>query len=52
MAKYFAEAVDRDDAVGHIFELGGPDVVSWNEFWERLKRVRGIRRPSLHSRWA
>jgi NADH dehydrogenase len=48
LAKYFAEAVERDDVVGRVFELGGPDVVSWNEFWERLKRVRGIRRPSLH----
>lgn len=48
VAKYFAEAVDRDDAVGYVFELGGPDIVSWNEFWERLKRVRGIRRPSFH----
>jgi len=34
--------------VAGVFELGGPDIVSWNEFWERLKRVRGIRRPSLH----
>ncbi len=48
LAKYFAEAVERDDVVGRVFELGGPDVVSWNEFWERLKRIRGIRRPSLH----
>jgi NADH dehydrogenase len=48
LAKYFAEAIQRDDVVGRAFELGGPDVVSWNEFWERLKRVRGIRRPSLH----
>jgi NADH dehydrogenase len=48
LAKYFAEAVVRDDAADRTFELGGPDVVSWNEFWERLKRVRGIRRPSLH----
>jgi uncharacterized protein YbjT (DUF2867 family) len=48
VAKYFAEAIDRDDAVGYIFELGGPDIVSWNEFWERLKRARGIRRPSFH----
>jgi uncharacterized protein YbjT (DUF2867 family) len=48
VAKYFAEAVDRDDAVGRIFELGGPDIVSWDEFWERLKRVHGLRRPSLH----
>jgi uncharacterized protein YbjT (DUF2867 family) len=48
LAQYFAEAVRRDDVPGRVFELGGPDVVSWNEFWERLKRVRGIRRPSLH----
>jgi uncharacterized protein YbjT (DUF2867 family) len=48
LAKYFAEALARDDVTGHIFELGGPEAISWNEFWERLKRVRGIRRPSLH----
>ena len=48
VAKYFAAAAERDDVVGRTFELGGPDVVSWNEFWERLKRVRSIRRPSLH----
>jgi uncharacterized protein YbjT (DUF2867 family) len=48
LAKYFADAVGRDDVADRLFELGGPDVVSWNEFWERLKRVRGIRRPSLH----
>jgi NADH dehydrogenase len=48
LAKYFADAVERDDVTSRVFELGGPDVVSWNEFWKRLKRVRGIRRPSLH----
>jgi uncharacterized protein YbjT (DUF2867 family) len=48
LAKYFVDAAKRDDVVGRVFELGGPDAVSWNEFWERLKRVRGIRRPSLH----
>ena len=48
LAKYFAEAVERADVAGRVFELGGPDVVSWNEFWERLKRVHGIHRPSLH----
>jgi uncharacterized protein YbjT (DUF2867 family) len=48
LAKYFADAVGRDDVADRLFELGGPDVVSWNEFWERLKRVRGIRRPSVH----
>jgi NADH dehydrogenase len=48
LAKYFVDAAKRDDVAGRVFELGGPDAVSWNEFWERLKRVRGIRRPSLH----
>jgi NADH dehydrogenase len=47
-AAYFERAIDLDTATNRTFELGGPDVVSWNEFWERLKRVRGIRRPSVH----
>ena len=45
---YFAESLDRPDAVDRTFELGGPDVVTWNEFWERLKRALGLRRPSMH----
>jgi uncharacterized protein YbjT (DUF2867 family) len=48
VAAYFAEGVQRDDVAGRLFELGGPDAVSWNEFWERLKRALGVRRPSLH----
>jgi uncharacterized protein YbjT (DUF2867 family) len=48
VAQYFADAVGRDDVTGRIFELGGPDVVSWNEFWRRLKAVRGSKRPSVH----
>jgi len=48
VAAYFAEGVQRPDVTGRIFELGGPDTVSWNEFWERLKRALGVRRPSIH----
>jgi uncharacterized protein YbjT (DUF2867 family) len=48
VAAYFAAAVDKPEAAGRTFEVGGPDVVTWNEFLERLKRVRGIRRPSVH----
>jgi NADH dehydrogenase len=48
LAAHFAEATERDDVTGKLFELGGPDAVSWNEFWERLKRVRRMRRPSVH----
>jgi NADH dehydrogenase len=45
---YFAKSVDLEAATDRTFELGGPDAVTWNEFWERLKRERGIRRPSVH----
>jgi uncharacterized protein YbjT (DUF2867 family) len=45
---YFDRAIELDAATNRTFELGGPDVVSWNEFWERLKKVRGIQRPSVH----
>ncbi len=48
VAKYFADGVQREDVIGRLFELGGPDAVTWNEFWSRLKRVRGMRRPSVH----
>src|SRR5438270_1086269 len=44
VAEYFTRAVDLPAATGRTFELGGPDAVSWNEFWERLKRVRRCRR--------
>ena len=46
---YFSKAVDLDAArPGGRSSSAGPDAVTWNEFWERLKRVRGIRRPSMH----
>jgi uncharacterized protein YbjT (DUF2867 family) len=45
---YFAEGVDRPEAANRTFELGGPDAVTWNEFWQRLKRALGQRRPSVH----
>ena len=48
VAVYFGEAVARDDLRGNTFELGGPDAVTWNELWARLKRVLGQRRPSIH----
>ena len=48
VAAHYAAAVDAPDAVGRTFEIGGPDVVAWNEFWERVKSILGKRRPSLH----
>jgi uncharacterized protein YbjT (DUF2867 family) len=48
VAAYFERAVDFEAVANRTFELGGPDVVTWNEFWQRLKRTLGMRRPSVH----
>jgi uncharacterized protein YbjT (DUF2867 family) len=48
VAAYFAKAIDHEPATNRIFELGGPDQVTWNEFWARLKKALGVRRPSIH----
>ena len=48
LATYFGDAVTRDDVTGSVYEVGGPDAVTWNEFWSRLKRTLGQRRPSVH----
>jgi uncharacterized protein YbjT (DUF2867 family) len=45
---YFARSLDEAAAANRTFELGGPDQVSWNEFWVRLKKALGVRRPSIH----
>jgi uncharacterized protein YbjT (DUF2867 family) len=48
VASYFVRALDLDAATGRTFEVGGPDVVTWTELFERLKRALGVRRPSIH----
>jgi len=48
VAAYFAASIDKPEAADRTFELGGPDIVNWNEFWERLKASLGTRRPSVH----
>jgi uncharacterized protein YbjT (DUF2867 family) len=47
VVNYFARSLELSSA-NRTFELGGPDVVTWNELWQRLKRVLGVRRPSIH----
>ena len=48
LAEYYARALDQPGVANRTFEIGGPDAPTWNEFWDRLKRVLGTRRPSLH----
>ena len=48
VAEYYARALEQPGVANRTFEVGGPDAPTWNEFWARLKRVLGSRRPSLH----
>jgi uncharacterized protein YbjT (DUF2867 family) len=48
VAAYFAAGLEQPAAANRTFELGGPDVVTWNELWSRLKRSLGARRPTVH----
>ena len=45
-----AEIVARcaEGAESGLLQFGGPEIVDWNEFWDRLKAVLGTRRPALH----
>jgi uncharacterized protein YbjT (DUF2867 family) len=48
LSQYYSRALTEQAAVNRTFDLGGPDALSWNELWEHLKRVLGVRRPSVH----
>jgi uncharacterized protein YbjT (DUF2867 family) len=48
VAEYYSQSVDLEAAANRTFEVGGPDAPTWNEFWDRLKRVLGAHRPSIH----
>jgi uncharacterized protein YbjT (DUF2867 family) len=46
---YYAASVEKAEAAGRTFELGGPDVVDWDELWARIRQTLGIRRrPTMH----
>ncbi len=46
LARAVTLAVRRNDDL--LVEIGGPDVVDWNEFWSQLKTALGTRRPAVH----
>ena len=48
VAAYFAAGVEKPEAANRTFELGGPDIITWNELWSRLKSALGVRRPAIH----
>ncbi len=48
VAAYFAKALSIPEATNRTFELGGPDVLTWDDLYERIQRVLGKRRRSFH----
>jgi NADH dehydrogenase len=48
VATYFALALDEPRAAARTFELGGPDVVTWDELYRLIARVLGKRRRLVH----
>jgi NADH dehydrogenase len=48
VAEYFARGVDLPGAANHTFELGGPDVVTWDGLYETIAKVLGKRRRLVH----
>lgn len=44
VAEAFARALGRDDSIGQIYELGGPEVVTLAEIVRRTARWLGLRR--------
>ena len=48
VAAYFERGVSAPEAVNRTFELGGPDVVTWNELYDRIRRVLRKRRLTVH----
>ena len=45
MVEFLARAVDEPGAANRMYDLGGPDALDWNEFWDRLKQALGVRGP-------
>jgi uncharacterized protein YbjT (DUF2867 family) len=48
VAEYFSRGVDHPQAANRTFEIGGPDVVTWNELYLKIAKVLGKRRKLAH----
>jgi NADH dehydrogenase len=48
VAEFFATILDDGRAAGRTWEIGGPDVVTWDELYLTIARVLGKRRTLVH----
>ena len=48
VAEHFARALDTPGAANKTFEIGGPDIVTWDELYRTIAKVLGKRRVLAH----
>ena len=48
VAEHFARALDTPAAANKTFEIGGPDIVTWDELYRTIAKVLGKRRALAH----
>jgi NADH dehydrogenase len=48
VAEHFARALETPAAANKTFEIGGPDIVTWDELYRTIAKVLGKRRALLH----
>ena len=48
VAAHFARALDTPAAANKTFEIGGPDIITWDELYRMIAKVLGKRRGLAH----
>jgi NADH dehydrogenase len=48
VAQFYLDALDLDAATNRLFELGGPDKVTWDELYARLRHIAHRRGATVH----
>jgi uncharacterized protein YbjT (DUF2867 family) len=48
VAEYLSRGVDHPQAANRTFEIGGPDIVTWNELYPKIAKALGKRRKLVH----
>jgi len=48
VAAAFVAATRNDNSVGKTYDLCGPEAFTWNELYDALQKVLGLRKPKLH----
>ncbi len=48
VARAFVAAIRNDNSIGKTYDLCGPEAFTWNELYDKLQSVLGLRKPKLH----